>query len=503
MADKKVALIILDGWGLGSDIHRDAIKAAKTPFFDYLLETYPNNTLKTFGEHVGLPFGQMGNSEVGHLNIGAGRVVFQELLKINNAVADGTLKAARELNLLFEYCKQHSKPFHLMGLVSDGGVHSHTDHAIAICKYAYEFGLKEIYVHAFTDGRDTGPNNGVGYLSRLIDSIKPFGAKVVSICGRYYAMDRDKRWERVKKAYDLLVKGEGKPSDDIVEAVRESYGNGITDEFILPIMDQNNFKAISTQDAVLCFNFRTDRCREITQVLTQKSIEEFDMKPLELYYATMTIYDETFVKVHTIFSNDNLTNTLGEVLAANGKTQLRAAETEKYPHVTFFFNGGREDVFAHEHRIMASSPKVATYDLKPEMSAPELTEKVDAYVVSYQPDFICLNYANTDMVGHTGVFSAAIKAAETVDGCLKKMVERLSSLNYTILITADHGNADNMINEDGTVNTAHSKNPVPIILVDKHLKPEIKNGKLADLAPTILKIMQIEKPADMTGEELF
>lgn len=503
MANKKVALIILDGWGLGADISRDAIKAANTPFFDYLIENYPNNTLNTFGEHVGLPFGQMGNSEVGHLNIGAGRVVYQELLKINNAVADGTLKAARELNLLFEYCKQHSKPFHLMGLVSDGGVHSHTDHAIAICKYAYEYGLKDILVHAFTDGRDTGPNNGERYLSELMEAIKPFGAKVVSVCGRYYAMDRDKRWERVKKAYDLVIKGEGKPSDDIVEAVRESYCNGITDEFILPITDQNHFKAISTQDAVLCFNFRTDRCREITQVLTQKSIEEFDMKPLELYYATMTIYDETFVKVHTIFSNDNLTNTLGEVLAVNGKTQLRAAETEKYPHVTFFFNGGREEVFAHEYRIMAASPKVATYDLKPEMSAPELTERVDEFIKSHQPDFICLNYANTDMVGHTGIFSAAMNAAETVDGCLKKITGTLLNNDYTILVTADHGNADNMKNEDGTVNTAHSKNPVPIIFVDNSVKPEIKSGKLADLAPTILKIMQIQKPFEMTGDELF
>lgn len=503
MTDKKVALIILDGWGLGADEHRDAIKAANTPFFDYLMLNYPNNTLKTFGEHVGLPFGQMGNSEVGHLNIGAGRVVYQELLKINNAVENGTLKSATELNTLFEYCKQNNRPFHLMGLVSDGGVHSHTDHAIALCKYAYEFGLKEIYVHAYTDGRDTGPNNGVAYLTRLIEAIKPYGAKVASVCGRYYAMDRDKRWERVKKAYDLLVKGEGEKSDDLIATMKESYESNITDEFILPILDENNFKPIAENDAVLCFNFRTDRCREITEVLTQKSFEEYSMTPLKLYYATMTVYDDTFTNVHTIFTNDNLKHTLGEVLEENGKTQLRAAETEKYPHVTFFFNGGREAVFNQEHRIMASSPKVATYDLQPEMSAPELTQRVDEYIVSHKPDFICLNYANTDMVGHTGVFKAAMKAAETVDGCLKKIVERLLEFDYAILITADHGNADNMINEDGTVNTAHSKNPVPIIFVDKDLKPEIKNGKLADLAPTVLKIMQIKKPEEMTGEELL
>jgi len=503
MSEKKVALIILDGWGLGKTPDRDAIMAADTPYFDYLMKNYQNTTLDTFGEHVGLPFGQMGNSEVGHLNIGAGRVVFQELLKINNAVASGALKANEELNKLFSYCKENGKPLHLMGLVSDGGVHSHTDHAIAICKYANEFGLKEVYVHAFTDGRDTSPTSGVGYLQRLVDSIQPFGAKLVSVCGRYYSMDRDKRWERVKKAYDLLVNGNGKLCSNLIDGVKESYDNSLTDEFLLPMIDKHHFKKINEGDAVFCFNFRTDRCREITQALTQKSFDEHGMKPLKLYYTTMTVYDETFKNVHTIFSNENMKNTLGEVIAANGKTQLRAAETEKYPHVTFFFNGGREEAFANENRIMAASPKIATYDLQPEMSAPELTQRVDEYIQSNQPDFICLNFANTDMVGHTGVFSAAMKAAETVDGCLKTIAERCLSLGYIVLVTADHGNADNMVNEDGTVNTAHSKNPVPFILISNEFKPELNHGKLADIAPTVLKLMETEQPVEMTGNVLF
>ncbi|HEY0262708.1 MAG TPA: 2,3-bisphosphoglycerate-independent phosphoglycerate mutase [Chitinophagales bacterium] len=502
MKTKKTALIILDGWGLGENPNADAIKQAETPFFDELMKSYPHSTLKTFGENVGLPFGQMGNSEVGHLNIGAGRIVYQELLKINNAIESGELQQREELKKLFDYCVTNNKPLHLLGLVSDGGIHAHISHLIAVCKYANEAGVKEIFIHAFTDGRDTDPKSGFNYIQQLITDVeKPFGTKVVSACGRYYAMDRDKRWERIKKAYDLLIKGEGKSTNNLAEAIKESYAENVTDEFILPIKT-NEFRPIQENDAVFCVNFRTDRCREITTVLTQKNFEEFGMKTLPLYYVTMTIYDETFHGVKTIFDNAQLKNTLGEVVAHHGKTQLRAAETEKYPHVTFFFNGGRENPFAGEHRIMAPSPKVATYDLQPEMSAPELTERVVAFIKSDKPDFVCLNYANTDMVGHTGVFEAAKKAAKTVDNCLQEIVEICLENDYNILVTADHGNADFMINADGSPNTAHTKNLVPLIWVKNEKSGKLKSGVLADLAPTVLHLMNIPQPEEMGGKNL-
>ncbi len=501
---KRVALIILDGWGLGQDKMVDAIAQAHTPFFDSLMKTYPNTTLTTFGEAVGLPDGQMGNSEVGHLNIGAGRVVYQELQKINNAVKDGSLANAAGLKRIFDYCKTNQKPLHLMGLISDGGVHSHTNHAVAIADLAAKIGLKEIYIHAFLDGRDTDPNAGLGYIQDLIQQTAHTGAKVVSIIGRYYAMDRDKRWERVKKTYDLLTQGVGEPCTDLLSAIQKSYHAGVTDEFMIPHFLQPNFKPIQAGDGVFCFNFRTDRCREITQVLTQSDLPEFGMKKLSLFYTTMTIYDETFVGINTVFNNDKLTHTLGEILAQNNKTQLRAAETEKYPHVTFFFNGGEEKQFKGEHRIMAPSPKVSTYDLQPAMSAVELTEKVQEYIQSATPDFVCLNYANTDMVGHTGIFEAVKTAAETVDGCLEKMVTICLEKDYAIFVTADHGNADRMKNEDGTPNTAHTKNPVPLIFIDKNVKAiKLSAGKLADLAPTILSVMEVAIPTEMNGNKLI
>lgn len=502
MSHKKVALVILDGWGIGQIPEADAIKQANTPFFDELMATCPNSTLKTFGENVGLPFGQMGNSEVGHLNIGAGRVVYQELLKINNAVTSGELENAVEIQQLFQYCITSNKPLHLMGLVSDGGVHSHSSHVVAICEFAHKAGVKDILVHAFTDGRDTDPKSGYGFVKDLVEKISPFGAKVVSLCGRYYAMDRDKRWERVQLAYDMLVKGEGQHSNDLLEALNASYAEGVTDEFIKPIVLANGFQTIQADDAVFCFNFRTDRCREITQVLTQKNVEAFGMHTLPLYYVTMTVYDETYVGVRTILNNAQLQKTLGEIVSLHGKTQLRAAETEKYPHVTFFFNGGKEEPFAGENRIMEPSPKVATYDLQPEMSAPGLAKRVVDFVNENQPDFVCLNFANTDMVGHTGVFSAEMKAAEAVDACLKQVVETCLKYDYSLLITADHGNGDFMINPDGTPNTAHSKNLVPLILVENQKVHTLNSGILADLAPTVLTLMGLAIPSEMEGSVL-
>lgn len=499
----KVALIILDGWGIGVNEKGDAIKQASTPNFDSLLKTFPNSTLDTFGDHVGLPFGQMGNSEVGHLNIGAGRVVFQELLKINNAINSSELRQADELLNLFNYCKNSNKPLHLMGLVSDGGVHSHTSHVVAVAKYAYDFGLKNIFVHAFTDGRDTDPKSGKKYVTDLIEALNPFGAKVVSAIGRYYAMDRDKRWERIAKAYRMLIHAEGEVSNDIVSSIENSYINGVTDEFLMPIIDSQTFVTIKPNDAVLCFNFRTDRCREITQVLTQSDFPEYEMKKQDLYYVTMTVYDEKFSNVKSIFNNKSLINTLGDVLSQHNKTQLRAAETEKYPHVTFFFNGGREEPFEGESRIMVPSPKVATYDLQPEMSAIPLSAQVSSFIKSNVPDFVCLNFANTDMVGHTGVFEAVMKAASTVDNCLGELIEVFTNLGYVCLVTADHGNADFMINEDGSPNTAHSKNQVPFIVVNHKQVVTVHHGKLADIAPTVLQIMDIDVPNEMNGKSLI
>ncbi len=503
---KKVVLIIADGWGFGKVPHADAIKAADTPYVDQLLTNYPHATLVTHGEAVGLPEGQMGNSEVGHLNIGAGRVVYQELLRINRAIADGSLRDNESLKATFQYAIDNDKPLHLMGLVSEGGVHAHMNHLVALCRYAKEAGVKKIFVHAFTDGRDTDPHSGLGYIKRLNEAIEPYDAKLVSVIGRYYAMDRDKRWERIELAYDMLTKREGEAMEDLVAGIRDSYRNDVSDEFLQPMVLEENGEtpgAIKDGDAVLCFNFRTDRCREITEALTQQSFPDQGMEPLDLYYATMTRYDESFRNVHVILEKGNLEKTLGQVISENGLTQIRIAETEKYPHVTFFFNGGREELFDGESRIMVNSPKVATYDLQPEMSAGEVTEKISAEIAKGEVDFVCLNYANADMVGHTGDFNAASKAAETVDAAIKEVAETALAQGYVVLLTADHGNADYMQNGDGTPNTAHTKNPVPIILVGDADGAKIRNGKLADIAPTILDLMGIQPPKEMTGTSLL
>ena len=507
--NKKVVLIIMDGWGKGSKPQASAIAQANTPFINSLYEKYPNSELQTHSEFVGLPGGQMGNSEVGHLNIGAGRVVYQELLRVNVAIDSGELKANKTLNDVFEYCVKNKKPLHLMGLVSNGGVHSHINHVKALCDYAGAAGLKndQVFVHAFTDGRDCDPKSGLGFLKELDSHLQSSTGHIATICGRYYAMDRDKRWERIKLAYDMLTKGEGQHTTDFLKAVEDSYEAGVTDEFIKPIVRTNAqgmpYAQILDGDAVICFNFRTDRCREITTVLTQQSMPDFGMHTLNLHYTTMTNYDATYKNVHVIFDNDTVVNTLGEVLEQRKLKQLRMAETEKYPHVTFFFSGGREKEFEGEKRIMAPSPKVATYDLQPEMSAVPLTDKMVAELEAHWPDFVCINFANADMVGHTGDFKAAVKACETVDACVKRIVETGLANGYTFLITADHGNADYMINEDGSPNTAHTKNPVPFFLVDKEFAPKLNNGKLADIAPTVLALMGIDTPKEMTGECLF
>ena len=502
--NKKVILIIMDGWGHGPDPKRSAIAQANTPFVDSLYKNYSNTELITHSEAVGLPDGQMGNSEVGHINIGAGRIVYQELVRINLAIRNGDLAKNEKLLATINYCKQSNKPLHLIGLVSDGGVHSHINHLKALCDIAKENGLQknDVIIHAFTDGRDCDPKSGLGFLKELQEHLSQSVGKIASVCGRYFAMDRDNRWERIKLSYDLLTKGEGDKTTDVLNAIEENYKVGITDEFIKPIVT-DNFSAIKDGDAVLCFNFRTDRCREITKALTQQDFPEYGMKKLSLHYTTMTVYDHSFKNVSNIFNNADLGMTLGEVLEQNKKMQVRAAETEKYPHVTFFFSGGREKEFMGEKRVMAASPKVATYDLQPEMSAIPLTEKILEEIKNNQPDFICLNFANTDMVGHTGVFSAAIKAAETVDECVAQITDLALEKDYTILITADHGNADYMINDDGTPNTAHTLNPVPLFLVDRNFHPQLHTGKLADIAPTILKLMGIEQPAVMTGVSLF
>jgi len=505
--NRKVAIIIMDGWGHGPKPERSAIAQAFVPFVKSLYSKYSNTELTTFGEAVGLPEGQMGNSEVGHLNIGAGRVVYQELMKVNIAIRTGALASNPKLLDAIEYCKANKKPLHLIGLVSDGGVHSHTSHLRTICDIAKENGLSDVYIHAFTDGRDTDPKSGEGFISDLQKFLTTSVGRIASVCGRYYAMDRDNRWERVKVAYDLLVKGEGTKSQDVLKSITDSYNAGVTDEFIKPILATDAGGAplslIKDGDAVICFNFRTDRCREITKALTQQDFPEQGMKKLSLHYTTMTVYDHSFVGVHNIFDNDDLKMTLGEVLSNRGLTQLRAAETEKYPHVTFFFNGGREAPFKGEERIMEPSPKVATYDHQPEMSAEGLTDRVVQYINEAKPDFVCLNYANTDMVGHTGVFPAVVKAAETVSACVDRVVTTCLAHGYSILLTADHGNADYMINDDGSPNTAHTKNPVPLFLIDNELKPALHKGALADIAPTVLKLMDIPQPAEMTGKALY
>jgi 2,3-bisphosphoglycerate-independent phosphoglycerate mutase len=497
---EKAALVILDGWGIGRHDRSDAVWNARTPFTDMLWDTYPHAQLRTDGEHVGLPEGQMGNSEVGHMNIGAGRVVWQMLVRINKAFADGSISENEMLKKVFS-CKGD---LHLIGLVSDGGVHSHIDHAIALGKLASAAGVKTVFIHAFLDGRDTDPRSGQNFIKKLQGELEGTGVKLSTIIGRYYAMDRDKRWERVKKAYDLMVNGVGEYVNSADSGIAAKYTAGITDEFMEPMRCLPTSEGLIKEgDTVLCFNFRTDRGRQITRALTQEDFPEHNMHALKLDYYTLTEYDETFKISGVIFENQNLNDTLGEVLGRSGKTQLRAAETEKYPHVTFFFSGGREEPFAGEERIMAASPKVATYDLQPEMSAPELTQKAMAFLEQNQPDFICLNFANPDMVGHTGVFDAIVKACETVDDCLRQLVEAGLKHNYHFLIIADHGNADMAVNEDGTPNTAHSTNPVPCWLVSSSLNPNLKNGILADVAPTILKMMQIPQPAAMTGRALF
>ncbi|MFN5422156.1 MAG: 2,3-bisphosphoglycerate-independent phosphoglycerate mutase [bacterium] len=507
MENKKCILLIMDGWGIGTVPSSDVIKHAHVPFVSSLYQTYPNATLTTCGELVGLPDGQMGNSEVGHLNLGAGRIVYQELQRINVAIRTGEFQKNETLLSALQYAKKNGKKIHLIGLVSDGGVHSHINHIKAITDLCKSQALENVFIHAFTDGRDTDPKSGLSFITELEGHLKQSTGKIASITGRYYAMDRDKRWERVKLAYDGMVHGVGEHAKDAVEAIKQSYENNITDEFIKPIIlvDNNDqpLATIAEGDAVICFNFRTDRCREITEVLTQKDFTDLAMKKLDLHYTTMTEYDNTFKKVNVIFRNDNLNNTLGEVLEKNNRTQIRIAETEKYPHVTFFFSGGREVPFEGERRIMAASPKVATYDLQPEMSAYELTEKIVPEINNKSADFICLNYANADMVGHTGVWSAAVKAVETVDACVKQVVEAALENDYTVFLTADHGNADFMKNEDGSPNTAHTLNPVPLFIIDKHWRGTVKSGKLGDIAPTILKIMNIPIPADMTGEVLI
>jgi 2,3-bisphosphoglycerate-independent phosphoglycerate mutase len=504
MNTKKTILVIMDGWGLGKVKTSDAIQNANVPFVSSLYNKFPNTTLITCGEEVGLPEGQMGNSEVGHLNLGAGRIVYQELQRINVAIRSGEFQKNETLLKAIRFAKANNKPLHLIGLVSDGGVHSHTYHVKAIASLCKEEGLQNLLIHAFTDGRDTDPKSGLGYLTDLQQHLEKTTGAIATITGRYYAMDRDKRWERVKLAYDAMVNGIGTISNDMLGEVKKSYEQNITDEFIQPIIngDVANSK-IQNGDVVISFNFRTDRCREITEVLTQKDFPEFGMQKLDLHYTTMTQYDHSFKNVQVIFEKDDLKNTLGEILEKNGKTQIRIAETEKYPHVTFFFSGGREAPFEGEKRLMAPSPKVATYDLKPEMSALELTDSIIPEINNKTADFICLNFANADMVGHTGVWSAIIKAVETVDACVEKVVTAALENDYTVFLTADHGNADYALNEDGTPNTAHSLNLVPLFVIDKDWKGDLKSGKLGDIAPTILTVMGLPIPSEMTGDILI
>ena len=508
MEKKKLALLILDGWGLGTKVKADAIQHAKTPFVDSLYSKYPHSKLVASGEAVGLPEGQMGNSEVGHLTIGSGRVIFQELVKIHKAAKDGSLASNLVLKHALEYAKNENKNVHFIGLLSDGGVHSHINHLKALCDIATNNGVENTFIHAFLDGRDTDPKSGANYLRELINhNIEHKNtAKLASVIGRYYAMDRDQRWERVKLAYDLLVHGIGINTSDAIASVEEQYAENITDEFMkaLVCIDSNNkpIAIINEGDVVISYNFRTDRAREITIALTQRDIHEFNMHKMNLHYVTMTSYDDSFENVKVIFEKDNLANTLGEVLSKHNKSQIRIAETEKYPHVTFFFSGGREVPFEKESRIMIPSPKVATYDLQPEMSAQGITDAITTELEKEEVDFVCLNFANPDMVGHTGVFEAVVKAVETVDACAQKVVETGLKHGYSFIIIADHGNADFMINEDGSPNTAHSTNLVPCILID-HSDFRISDGGLADIAPTILDILGLPKAEEMNGHSLL
>lgn len=504
---KKVALLILDGLGYGKEDKSNAVIAAETPYLDYLLNTYPHSKLEASGEAVGLPEGQMGNSEVGHMNLGAGRTVYQELGRINKAARDGIFTTHQVIQDAFNYAKNNSKKVHFIGLLSDGGVHAHITHLKALCDAAKiaELADEQVCIHAFLDGRDTDPNGGVNYIKDLEDHLTHSKGKIVSVIGRYYAMDRDNRWERVKLAYDLMTNGVGSPTTDLIDAINTSYQNNITDEFIQPIVmvDQegNPLATIQDGDVVFCFNFRTDRGREITVALTQEAFPEYNMHPLNLYYVTMTSYDETFKNINVVFTKDNLTNTLGEVLTHNAKTQVRIAETEKYPHVTFFFSGGRENEFEGERRLLIPSPKVATYDLQPEMSAYGIAEAICNDMELNKPDFICLNFANPDMVGHTGVFDAVVKAVETVDKCTQKVVETGLANGYSFIILADHGNSEYMLNDDGSVNTAHTTNLVPCILIDPDYH-RIQDGKLGDVAPTVLQLLGVPIPIEMNGNVL-
>lgn len=506
MISKKVALLILDGWGFGDKSNSDAIYNANTPFFDNCLEKHAYSTLKTSGEWVGLPNGQMGNSEVGHLNIGAGRIVYQDFAKINKACEDNSIAENETLKAAFNHAKTNNVAIHFMGLVSDGGIHSHQNHLYKLCDIAKENNVENVFVHAFTDGRDCDPKSGKGQIEVLENHLQHSAGELVSIVGRYYAMDRDNRWERVKLAYDLLLEGKGQISTNLTGSIQDSYDNNITDEFIKPIVkvdaDNNSIGRIKPNDVVICFNFRTDRCREITIALTQKDLVEEGMKTIPLHYVTMTNYNRDFKNVNIIYDKNNLQNTIGEVLANNNKSQIRIAETEKYPHVTFFFSGGREEEFDGEKRLMINSPKIATYDLQPEMSAEEVTQTILPEIENETVDFICLNFANSDMVGHTGVYSAITKAIEKVDNCVGRIVAKGIEHGYSFIIIADHGNADFAVNKDGSPNTAHSTNPVPCILIDKEVSA-IKDGKLADIAPTILKLLNIEIPKEMTGEVLI
>lgn len=505
--EKKVMLIILDGWGETQNPDVSAIYKAKTPFFDSLIKNYPNASLRTDGLNVGLPEGQMGNSEVGHMNLGAGRIVYQDFVKINNAVADGSIAKEKVIQDAFNYAKKEHKKIHFLGLLSDGGVHSHINHLKGLLDAADNYGLEDVYVHAFTDGRDVDPKSGLGFVEDLEAHMAGSTGKLASVCGRYYAMDRDQRWERVKLSYDAMVNGIGEKSTNAAESVQKSYANGITDEFIMPIVlvdDTNQPVAkIEDDDVIIFFNFRTDRGRQLTRALSQENFPEYNMHKLPLYYVTLTNYDDSYKKVSVVYPKDNLAETLGEILEKYNKKQIRIAETEKYPHVTFFFSGGRETEFKGEKRLLCPSPKVATYDLKPEMSAADIRDAIIPELKKQEADFICLNFANTDMVGHTGVMEAAVKAAEAVDACLDDVVTTALENNYSSIIIADHGNSETMINEDGTPNTAHTTNPVPLILVEKNKENNIKDGVLGDIAPTVLELLKINQPKAMTRSSLL
>lgn len=502
LCDVKTALIILDGWGLGRADGNNAIEVANTPYVDQLNAQVPHATLRTDGEHVGLPDGQMGNSEVGHMNIGAGRVVYQDLLRIDRAVADGSFEREPALVAALKEASKKGSRLHLMGLVSRGGVHSQQAHLHALVDAIKDAQVADCVIHAFTDGRDTAPQMGATYLSDLESHLEGSSVRIATVHGRYYAMDRDKRWERVSRSYHALMGKAERRFESALGGVKSNYEEGITDEFIVPFQVEGVDGQIRPGDVVICFNFRTDRCREITVALTQEAFPEFDMVPLDLHYVTMTNYDENFRDVHVLYDKPNLSNTLGEVVSAHGRSQLRMAETEKYPHVTFFFSGGRESVFEGEQRIMAASPKVATYDLQPEMSAPELASRAVEALTTWKPDFLCLNFANPDMVGHTGVFNAVVKAVETTDRCLQEVMEAAKSQGYAVVVIADHGNADLARNEDGTPHTAHTTNPVPV-WIDGRDQGAVADGKLADVAPTILDLMGIPVPPEMTGQSLI